>query len=611
MTLPKVSVILTSYNHAAYVAAAIESVLNQTFTDFELLIIDDGSIDNSREIIKSFNDPRIKTFLYEENRGPRLAVSEAVRFALGKYIAVHHSDDLWTLDKLEKQVAFLDANENYAACFTWVEFVNEHGNSSVLDESDFYRTIFEQPNRTRTEWLNYFFYNANCLCHPSVMLRREVVEKFHLYEVHGLWQLPDYLAWIRLCFHAEIFILPERLTKFRLRRTRQENTSATTFDKVIRTDLEFYFVAREFVYNFTDNKFFLEVFPEAERFLIDGQINRRFAFAKICLDKKNFAVTAFQLAGLELIKELLDNSATAAEIKTLYNYDEKSFLYDSGSHDVFNLAQKFSMLHAEIFAIDDSEYFKVAEKIINVDTSQKFYGRIDFDLERPIKVLRFDPDINFISLKVNSILINGVAQEIFDDNANEVAVGFRRFWTNDPQIIFKIENLSGHVTFEIFGEIEKNYDEILSRNIKELTERNKELLTENQKLTLANDSILNLNSWKISEQLRLFKDWLHLGNKEKFVSIAHFFYRVLPLDGDKKIWIKNKFYTMFAPLLKNTQHYKNWKASYLMRSVMVTDSKNLIQSEKIPFNGEFCSQPSKIAVYAHIFYLGLLEEMAI
>ena len=90
---PKVSVILSSYNHANYIATAIESVLNQTFTDFELLICDDGSSDNSREIIKTFDDPRIKTFLYTENRGPRLASQECFAAAQGKYIAIHHSDD--------------------------------------------------------------------------------------------------------------------------------------------------------------------------------------------------------------------------------------------------------------------------------------------------------------------------------------------------------------------------------------------------------------------------------------------------------------------------------------------------------------------------------------
>ena len=184
---PTVSVILTSYNHAAYVAASIESVLNQTFADFELLII------------QSFDDERIKLFLYPENRGPVIAIRDALKSARGKYVAVQHCDDLWTPEKLAKQVVFLDANPRYAACFTWVDFVDERGNVHALERGDYYEKIFDQPNRSRARWLNYFFYKANCLCHPSAVVRREMYEKFHLLDVHGFWQLPDYLMWVRLC----------------------------------------------------------------------------------------------------------------------------------------------------------------------------------------------------------------------------------------------------------------------------------------------------------------------------------------------------------------------------------------------------------------------------
>ncbi|MBD3879035.1 MAG: glycosyltransferase [Quinella sp. 1Q5] len=608
--MPKVSVILTSYNHAAYVAAAIDSVLNQTFTDFELLIVDDGSQDNSQDIIKAFDDSRIKIFLYKENRGPVLAVNEAIKSARGKYIAIHHSDDLWTPDKLEKQVAFLDANEDFAACFTWVEFIDERGAFYDLDDDDFYKRVFEQPNRTRTEWLNYFFYNTNCLCHPSAMLRREVYEKYNLLDAHGFWQLPDYLMWIRLCFHEELFILPERLTKFRLRRLRQENFSATTFDKMVRGELEYFFIAQEVANNFTDDKFFLQVFPEAKKFLVDGQINRRFALAKLYLEREGIAACAVQLAGLEFLKNLLNNPANAAQIKRLYGYDEKIFLRESGSFDVFNLAKKNSMLHTEIFVIEEDDYIFAAKKIINVDASRKFYGRIEFDLERPIKTLRFDPDTNFISVKINRTLINGLEQEISSDNSNEIISGFRRFWTEDPQIVFHVKNLSGHVTFEIFGETEKNYLDILSRSIKELSERNKELLAENQRLTQLNDSILNLNSWKLGKKLHSFENWLQLGNKEKILSLAHFFYRALPFSAERKEMLKDKFYTTFAPFLKNTQRYKNWQSSRLLMGATSKNRANFIQWKENLFGDELETQPGKIAIQAHIFYLDLLDEMA-
>ena len=182
----KVSIILSSYNHANYIADAIQSALDQTFTDFELLIFDDGSSDNSREIIKTFDDPRIKFFLHEENRGPRIILTEAVNAARGKYIAIHHSDDAWELDKLEQQVDFLDAHEEYAACFTRVKFIDEKSQPNELADDDYYKKVFEQENRTRAEWLKYFFYNANCLCHPSLMIRREVYEKYKLLDFFGL-----------------------------------------------------------------------------------------------------------------------------------------------------------------------------------------------------------------------------------------------------------------------------------------------------------------------------------------------------------------------------------------------------------------------------------------
>ena len=606
---PKVSVILTSYNHAAYVAAAIESVLKQTFRDFELLIIDDGSSDNSREIIKSFNDPRIKTFLYTENRGPVLAIRDAVYSAQGKYIAVHHSDDLWRLDKLARQVAFLDANKNYAACFTWVDFIDERGNIRELDDNDFYKTIFEKSNRSRAEWLNYFFYNANCLCHPSAMVRREAYEKYRLLDLHGFWQLPDLLMWIRLCFHADIFILQERLTKFRLRRARQENTSATSFDKLLRADLEFYFIAREFVYNFTDNKFFLEVFPDAKKFLINGQINRRFAFAKICLYKE---VPAFNLAGLELLKELLNSPANAAEIKTLYNYDEKSFLRDGGTYDVFNLTQKLNMLRAEFFISSGEDFSLIGKKVLGIDTARKFYGRIDFNLNAPAKYLRFDPDINFISLKINGAFINGKPCNDFFSNVGEIVGGFHRFWTSDPQIIFDIKDLTGHVTFEIFGELEENYPAIIEQTLnkssgsssaEELRTQNENLRAEVKRLKQFNESLLNSNSWKLTEPLREIKQWLNSGNKEKALAAARFLYKTLPLDEEKKVALKDKFYTCLAPLLKDTQRYKIWQ----MSNGFVPPAP--IQEQSY-FDGELFNQPGKIAIQAHIFYLDLLKEMA-
>jgi len=112
--MPAVSVLIPSYNHARFLAQTIESILSQSYADFELIIIDDGSIDNSREIIQQYSerDERIKCWFHEQNKGIAYTLNEGLQRAQGKYIALLGSDDLWFRDKLEKQVALLEKNEN-------------------------------------------------------------------------------------------------------------------------------------------------------------------------------------------------------------------------------------------------------------------------------------------------------------------------------------------------------------------------------------------------------------------------------------------------------------------------------------------------------------------
>jgi len=156
--MPIVLIILTSFNHAKYLREAIDSTLNQTFTDFELIIWDDASSDNSWEIIQSFQDMRVKAFRNDVQRRCIYSINKAIsEVAQGEYIAIHHSDDIWKLDKLEKQVAFLDSHPEVAAVFTNASAIGEDG-AAFQDEAHFYFSIFDQPNRSRYEWLRLFLH---------------------------------------------------------------------------------------------------------------------------------------------------------------------------------------------------------------------------------------------------------------------------------------------------------------------------------------------------------------------------------------------------------------------------------------------------------------------
>ena len=262
----KVSIILTSYNHAKFLREAINSVLSQTYTEFDLIIWDDGSTDESWQIINSYSDPRIRAFKNEtvERGAPIRNVISAVE--TGEYIAIHHSDDIWEPQKLEKQVAFLDTHPEIGAVFTWAQIIDEHG-LPLVDKSHYYYEIFDQPNRTRYEWLNFFFYHDNALCHPSLLIRKACYDDCGLYR-YGLAQLGDFDMWVRLCLKYEIHVISEKLVRFRVRANAMNASAGNRPDARIRHLFETLPIYENFR-NIKDSKDFQKIFPPSQKYFAE------------------------------------------------------------------------------------------------------------------------------------------------------------------------------------------------------------------------------------------------------------------------------------------------------------------------------------------------------
>jgi glycosyltransferase involved in cell wall biosynthesis len=322
----KISVILTSYNHGQFIREAIESILNQSFTDFQLIIWDDASSDDSWEIITSYSDKRIKVYRNERNmRGGN--INRALEVASGEYIAIHHSDDVWELDKLEKQVAYLDLHPEVGAVFTLVQIINENGeNFSQVDH--FYYKIFDQPNRTRHEWLRFFFVNGNALCHPSLMIRKSCYQECGSYR-YGLAQLTDFDMWIRLCLKVDIYVLQEKLTKFRIR-DNEVNTSGNRPEVFVRVYFEYFQLLSNYL-TVSDFQELCKIFPEAEKYFRKEQTNVKFALAMIALELSPFRFT--ELFGLNILFELMQHPREALQIEINYQFDYGSLIRLTGVHD--------------------------------------------------------------------------------------------------------------------------------------------------------------------------------------------------------------------------------------------------------------------------------------
>lgn len=229
---PEVSVVIASYRHAAYVQDCLRSVLSQSFQDFEIVITDDGSGDDTVEAIRGVADPRIHLEVLPANRGACVALNRGLRRARGRLIAILNSDDLFVPGRLQRQVDFLRENPAVGAVFGHPEMIDERGaRFADVTHKDF--AVFDVGNRTRARWLRHFFDHGNCLCHPTLMIRRECYDLVGVYDAR-LAQVPDLDQWIRLVARSEIHVLAEPMVRFRIR-DGQRNASAAR-PEVIRRD---------------------------------------------------------------------------------------------------------------------------------------------------------------------------------------------------------------------------------------------------------------------------------------------------------------------------------------------------------------------------------------
>jgi len=325
--MPKVTIILTSFNHNKYLRSAIDSVLAQTFSDFELYIWDDASTDDSWEIIESYKDPRIIKFRNEETRRGAYGINKCIsEYASGIYIAIHHSDDVWKPDKLQQQVEYLDKNHSCGAVFTDIQLIDEF-DEDLSGKNHPFNSIFETSNHGRHEWLRIFFYEGNGLCHPSVLVRKSCYDKVGVYD-RRLGLLPDLDQWIRVCFYYDIHILQEKLIYFRVFRD-SSNASGIRKDTAIRADTELTVVLNRYRMIETVDEF-RKIFTHLpDSYCIDGA-NIDYLLARTALETGRHA---YRIFGINLLFELMGNPETVEQLENLHNFTYKDLVRLSGETD--------------------------------------------------------------------------------------------------------------------------------------------------------------------------------------------------------------------------------------------------------------------------------------
>lgn len=325
-----VSIIMPNYNGQQYIARTIESVLAQTFENFEFIIIDDGSNDDSWGIIQKFNDKRIRAEKMPSNEHICYALNYGLKKARGNYIARIDSDDLWEPDKLAKQVCFLEKNPEYGACFTWVTVIDENNRVLSRDESDRV-DLFHVSNKTQAEWVHHFFFNGSCLCHPSVVIPRSVIEKVGDFD-YALVQIQDFDMWVRIAKEFPIHVIEEPLTQYRWA-SNGGSVSSPTSTTNNRSNYEFYNVISKYFDGMSD-EMFLKAFGEdlihKDSFTHDEILCEQ----ALLLLRPLFCGYAQKSGGMDRLKNLINNETTRDILREKYGITQKNF-YELSASPVF------------------------------------------------------------------------------------------------------------------------------------------------------------------------------------------------------------------------------------------------------------------------------------
>jgi glycosyltransferase involved in cell wall biosynthesis len=200
---PRVSVVITAYNYGLFLPEAIESVLGQTFKDFQVVVVDDGSTDNTSEAILPYLSNPCLRYIRKENGGQASAKNRGIAESKGEFIAFLDADDVWFRTKLEEQIP-LFSDPNIGVVYSKRVLMDPHGNERP----------FQHPTLHRGYVLDQMFIN-NFVCFSSAILRRECFEKVGKFD-ESLPMAIDYDLWLRIAMHYHFDYVNEPLVKYRL-----------------------------------------------------------------------------------------------------------------------------------------------------------------------------------------------------------------------------------------------------------------------------------------------------------------------------------------------------------------------------------------------------------
>ena len=206
--MPEVSIVIPAYNSMQHLSATLDSVFEQTYQDFEVIVINDGSVDDTEKYVLSLKDPRLR-LINQTNQGASAARNNGITHARGEYIAFLDDDDLWHPTKLEKQLRILEESPEVGLVYTWVEFINEQGQSTGK--------IFQECVEGNV-WRELTAHNL-VECGSVPLVRKSCFETCGMFDLNIGSFIEDWDMWLRIANKYSFGVVKEVLVYYRQRST--------------------------------------------------------------------------------------------------------------------------------------------------------------------------------------------------------------------------------------------------------------------------------------------------------------------------------------------------------------------------------------------------------
>ncbi len=448
---PKISVIMPSYNHERFIGAAIESVLAQSFEDFELVIVDDKSTDGSVEVIRAYTDPRIRLFVSQVNVGGTVAINRCISESRGEYIAILHSDDIFMPGKLEKQLAYLEENPQVPAVLSTALLIDEEGNQ-FTDRSHYFYDLFTHTNRTRHEWLNHFFYKGNCLCHPSLLIRYECYDEFGLYAEHTA-QLADLCLWVKICLTYNIHIIQEGLIGYRVL-SGDMNASGGRKEVILRDFFEKLEILKNYLEIASLDEFY-KIFPDARTEGTEVKDEDLIPFL-VAMEAWKVPHKTHKMFAIETFYDIFKDGDIARKISDATGFTSRDLIKLAGEFDIMNIGSEWvetSLLVDNGNGYDTGSTQKQTTRITLEDFSISFdlssYDTVRAVRWDPVKRLFCDIMLNAVTYIDASGIERSLEPSLLTSNAASTVNSTYEFRTAYPSIYLPIHGDIKRVT--IYG----------------------------------------------------------------------------------------------------------------------------------------------------------------